>query len=83
MLFSEGYTYWCASRMVNEYETTLYFQVGFIDSSDVLGADVGVGDYNNFDNSYSDWYGIRPIVYLKTNLKTNGKDSNGAWTIIE
>ena len=83
LLFSEGYTYWCASRMVNEYETTLYFQVGFIDSSDVLGADVGVGDYNNFDNSYSDWYGIRPIVYLKTNLKTNGKDSNGAWTIIE
>lgn len=73
LLFSEGYTYWCASRMVNEYETTLYFQVGFIDSSDVLGADVGVGDYNNFDNSYSDWYGIRPIVYLKTNLKTNGK----------
>ena len=83
LLFSEGYTYWCASRMVNEYETTLYFQVGFIDSSDVLGADVGAGDYNNFDNSYSDWYGIRPIVYLKTNLKTNGKDSKGAWTIIE
>lgn len=83
LLFSEGYTYWCASRIVNEYETTLYFQVGFIDSSDVLGADVGAGDYNNFDNFYYDWYGIRPIVYLKTNLKTNGKDSNGAWTIIE
>lgn len=27
--------------------------------------------------------GIRPIVYLKTDLMTTGKDANGAWIISE
>lgn len=27
--------------------------------------------------------GIRPIVYLKTDLMTMGKDANGAWIISE
>lgn len=26
---------------------------------------------------------IRPIVYLKTNIKTSGQDANGAWKIID
>lgn len=26
---------------------------------------------------------IRPIVYLKSNLRTTGKDENGAWVISE
>lgn len=26
---------------------------------------------------------IRPIVYLKSTVKTNGKDSNGAWNIVD
>ncbi len=26
---------------------------------------------------------IRPIVYLKPTIKTNGKDSSGAWTIVD
>ena len=27
--------------------------------------------------------GVRPVVYLKSDIKTSGKDSSGAWTIIE
>lgn len=34
-------------------------------------------------NEYSIKRNIRPIVYLKATVTTNGKDSSGAWTIID
>lgn len=27
--------------------------------------------------------GVRPVVYLKTTVQTDGKDSNGAWRIVD
>lgn len=39
------------------------------------------------DNTHVEYYKksmpVRPVVYLKKTLQTNGKDSNGAWIIID
>lgn len=41
------------------------------------------GQYNNKLFESSKYDNIRPIVYLKANLRTTGKDENGAWMISE
>ncbi len=30
---------------------------------------------------YGEEYGMRPVVYLKSNIQTNGRNANGAWKI--
>ena len=75
-------SYWLASRCVlsgfgSSYHVHVLW-VGKVDSNLVCIA--------GYDADYAEYaidYGIRPVVYLKSNIQTAGKDSSGAWTIIE
>lgn len=49
---------------------------GITYSTLVTALDSEVVQYNRHDS-------IRPIVYLKANLRTTGKGENGAWIISE
>ena len=81
MLFENKY-YWLASRCVYSGSNLSYFYVHKLGSGDVGCAYVGEGCSGLF-NELPDCYGVCPIVYLKSNIQTAGKDSSGAWTIIE
>ena len=89
MLFrNEGDTgdiiYWLASRcesdIANLFEN---FSVCWVHSGNVESAVIGIGGSRDFSESSRDDVGVRPVVYLKSNIQTSGKDSSGAWTIIE
>ena len=79
MLFENKY-YWLASRCVYSGSNFSYFYVHSLGSGDVGCAYVGDGRSDLF-NELSDCYGVCPIVYLKSNIQTSGKDSSGAWKI--
>ena len=89
MLFrNEGDTgdiiYWLASRcesdIANFFEN---FSVCWVHSGNVESAVIGFGSSRDFSEFSRDDVGVRPVVYLKSNIQTSGKDSSGAWTIIE
>lgn len=69
--------YWLSSRGVADGNYSIYEGGrGGITYSTLLG------QYNGaYQSSIPDK--IRPIVYLKSNLRTTGKDENGAWVISE
>ena len=79
MLFENKY-YWLASRCVYSGSNLSYFYVHSLRSGDVGCAYVGEGRSDLF-NELSDCYGVCPIVYLKSNIQTSGKDSSEAWKI--
>ena len=80
MLF-ENKHYWLASRCVDSGSDYSNFGVHYV-SGNVDYAGVGAGYSDSFlEDSVSD--GVRPVVYLKSDIQTSGKDSSGAWTIIE
>ena len=81
MLFENKY-YWLASRCVYSDSYGSDFSVGHVASGCVHGTYVGHGTSDYFDE-YSNYFGVCPIVYLKSDIQTSGKDSSGAWTIIE
>ena len=81
MLFENKY-YWLTSRCVDSDSDDSYFDVHSVDSGNVYSAYVGLGHSDGF-RDLPGIYGVCPIVYLKSDIKTSGKDSSGAWTIIE
>ena len=85
MLFRNGVdtdniAYWLASCCVYSGSNLSYFYVHSLRSGDVGCAYVGEGRSDLF-NELSDCYGVCPIVYLKSNIQTSGKDSSEAWKI--
>ena len=81
MLFKNKY-YWLASRCVRSDSSNSNFIVRIVASGLVRSTLVGSGTGGRFFGS-SDSIGVCPIVYLKSDIQTSGKDSSGAWTIIE
>ena len=81
MLFENKY-YWLASRCVSSGSSLSHFSVHNVESGDVYGTRVGSGNSGSF-YEVSISRGVCPIVYLKSDIQTSGKDSSGAWTIIE
>ena len=74
--------YWLASRCVNYFPSISYFDVRNVDGGNLVSTTLGNGNSSSFtDRSGSE--SVRPIVYLKSTLQTNGKNSNGAWNIID
>ena len=77
----ENIKYWLASRCLYSGYDISYIYVRKVDG--------GVGNIGLADDSSSHVYevsrdnSIRPIVFLKSTLQTNGKNSNGAWNIID
>ena len=79
---SNSIGYWLASRCVYSTPSFSDFDVRFTDSGCVDSYTLGVGLSSSF-NQISRGLGVRPIVFLKSNLQTNGKNSSGAWNIID
>ena len=83
MLFgNENKYYWLASRCVSSGSNGSCFYVHAVARDCVDRAYVGIG-YSDRFYEHSSSRGVRPIVYLKSDIQTSGKDSSGAWTIIE
>ena len=81
---SSNITYWLASRCEESYDSCSNFDMRFVysgamDGCCILRYDVGGGYYE----CTSVGYGVRPIVYLKSNIQTSGKNTSGAWNIID
>ena len=74
--------YWLASRCVYSNSSSSAFNVRHVYNGLVCDDNFGSGFSSAFGENF-DGNGVRPIVYLKSNLKTNGKNSNGAWNIID
>lgn len=75
--------YWLATQFVNTYEGDIGFGVRMIHSGYVRGNRM----FNSNGTTYSNYDGIRPIVYLKENLQlTDGgttSEGNKIWNISE
>ena len=74
--------YWLASRYVYSSSSSSSFLIRSVANGDVSHAEVS-GGYSTHFFEHSSAIGVRPVVYLKSDIKTSGKDSSGAWTIIE
>ena len=79
---SSNIMYWLASRCVNSYSRFSRFSVRNVNNGCVDYNDLGSGSSSRFDESSAS-NGVRPIVYLKSSIQTNGKNSSGAWNIID
>lgn len=92
-------SYWSASRYYQDLLESSYLVVrvqgsitlpdGLLGTKEEHGYVGGISLFYNhalklntfkFNNVQ---FGVRPIVYLKSNLQTSGKNSSGAWTIID
>ena len=85
MLFRNGVdtdniAYWLASCCVGSGSNRSGFNVRYVVSGSVSYASVGHGRSDCFAE-YSPSGGVRPIVYLKSDIQTSGKDSSEAWKI--
>ena len=78
---SDAY-YWLASRDILSYSNLSDFRVRCINDGHVNSTYPAIGRNKDF-LIYSKNSMIRPIVYLKSNLQTTGKNSSGAWNIID
>ena len=73
-------TYWLASRCVKSGSNSSDFCVHAVARDCVDRAYVGIG-YSDRFYEHSSSRGVRPIVYLKSDIQTSGKDSSEAWKI--
>ena len=79
---SSNIVYWLASRCVYSVSSDSDFNVRIVYNGYVNYDHLGYGRSSNFyEDSYSN--GVRPIVYLKSSIQTNGKNSSGVWNIID
>ena len=79
---SSNISYWLASRCVTSGSSYCNFYVRYVTSGNVGSSNLGYGGSSSF-NEDSNGRGVRPIVYLKSSIQTNGKNASGAWTIID
>ena len=75
-------TYWLASRGVRSYSARANFREFYVNGGGVGSAFFCDGYSSTLDVS-GDALGVRPIVYLKSNIQTSAKDASGAWIISE
>jgi len=78
---SSNISYWLASRCVGPDSSISYFYLHVVGNDYMDDAPLSYGSSSRF-YEYSSGRGVRPIVYLKSSIQTNGKNSNGAWNII-
>ncbi len=78
---SSNMGYWLSLRNVDSSTESANFDVNIVSGSTVtLGKSTHTDRYTFTTDRTADTIGVRPIVYLKTNLVTSGKNSNGAWS---
>ena len=82
MLFGDTIMYWLASRSVYSSSSYAHFNIHMISNGNLGYYTLGDGSGSNFGELPCN-YGVRPIVYLKSGIQTNGKNASGAWNIID
>lgn len=69
------------------YKTIVYYIPGITEQKIKINDTYFAGDVNNNGSSFYSWCDVRgyikPVVYLKTTVETDGKDANGAWRIVD
>ena len=80
MIFGNSANYWLASRSVTSYPTDTYYDIRRVVYEGISSGLVFYG-YSNGHQDSSVTRSIRPIVYLRSDCFTEGKNSDGAWTI--
>ncbi len=80
MLFS-NVSYFLSSRCTSSTEGITFFMRLVGNGNVFYNYLCGASSDEIYENPLSD--NVRPIVYLKTNIKTDGKNSNGEWIIVE
>ena len=75
--------FWLASRNVSSTSDNAIFYLPTVFEGIVNG--IGFLKTPNPDclDKFTNTAGVRPIVYLKSNIKTSGQNENGVWQIIE
>ena len=82
----ENKLYLLASRCVESFTDMSFFSVSRVILGKVdFDACCVAGDHFGDSDSFKEWSngsgGVCPIVYLKSDIQTSGKDSSGAWKI--
>ena len=81
---SANIEYLIASRCIYSYYDNSEFRLRKIYDGRITSNYYLFSGKEKLEDEDGDIYdSIRPIVFLKSNLKTNGKNSNGAWNIID
>lgn len=80
---SSNISYWLASQGSIANETIKDFNIRAIRDGYLGYGYFGECDNKGIHDRNLNSFKIRPIVYLKANLRTTGKDENGAWVISE
>ena len=75
-------TYWVTSRGVSSGSDLAYFCAFVVCEGYVSGAVLCDGNSSKVGDG-DNAFGVRPIVYLKSNIQTSAKDASGAWIISE
>lgn len=70
-------SFWLASHCVNLYSGYGDFYVRNVYSGNVGSSPMFYSHGGSFDSDN----GVMPVVSLKSNIQTNGKDENGAWNL--
>lgn len=75
-------SYWLASRFIRFYDDDwkVHFGANAVSTTTLFSTGLYVSDGTGILNAK---HGVRPIVYLKESVLTSGKDSSGAWQIID
>lgn len=76
---SDNITYWLASKSVDSRTVPVNFRVRFVGNGWIDSKWVCSGESGSITESYYD-YGIRPVVYLQSTLRTSGK-VNDEWQL--
>ena len=81
MLFKSDSDYYVASRWTSVASAGGSYGVYSVGTYSVNDSWLFNGNYLDTQAYTSDDFGVRPLVYLKTNLETVGKNSNGEWIL--
>ena len=73
-------SYWLGSYCVGSTANNASFYVNSISNGCIDRTEVCVGNSSNLSES-SKRFAIRPIVYLRNNIQTKGKNANNAWIL--
>lgn len=79
---SSNISYVLASRCTGSSSSGSYFFIRQVNSEELFVQSAGSGYTTRFEETAASNH-IRPIVYLKSTIQTNGKNSSGAWNIID
>lgn len=80
---AQKHSYFLSSRSISGNSYSIGFHVDWVNPDGVVAVQNMLVSTNSDVKNKEACANIRPIVYLKSNLQTTGKDKNGAWMLAE